>query len=129
MGSELSQIEFDSLIESSLAVFVGVTVLLFGSAAWMAGRALALAWKSRRLILPYSLLLGVGSRFITFALFEGRFLSLGGYAVSTLVLAFVMLASHRIYEVRQMVHQYPWMVESAWWFSWREKMPIGNKVR
>ena len=129
MSPEVGQTGFEPLVGSSLPVFIGITVVLFGGAAWMAGRALALSWQSRGLIVPYSLLLGVGARFITFALFEGRLLSLSGYVISTLVVGLVMLVSHRVYQVRQMVRQYPWMVESRWWFSWREKTPALDETQ
>jgi hypothetical protein len=32
-----------------------------------------------------------------------------------------MLVAHRLYQVRQMVRQYPWMVEPRWLLAWREK--------
>jgi hypothetical protein len=32
-----------------------------------------------------------------------------------------MLVAHRFYQVRQMVRQYPWMVEPRWLLAWREK--------
>jgi hypothetical protein len=110
-------------IGSSIAVFVGVTVSLFGGAAWLAGRALALGWKPRWLIVPYGLLLAGGARFLTYALFAGQLLSWRGYVVSAVVVGGVMLVAHRLYQVRQMVRQYPWMVEPRWLFSWREKSP------
>ena len=121
MSAEVGQMGVEQLVGSSLLVFIGITVVLFGGAAWMAGRAIALSWKSRWLVLPYGLLLGVGARFITFSLFEGRLLSISGYIISTLVVVLLMLMAHRVYQVRQMVRQYPWMVESSWWFAWREK--------
>ncbi|MDH3604887.1 MAG: hypothetical protein OEU26_35225 [Candidatus Tectomicrobia bacterium] len=113
----------EDAVGSSISVFVGVTVILFGGAAWLAGRALALGWKARWLVLPYGLLLACGARFLTYALFEGRLLSWRGYVVSAVVIGGVMLVAHRLYEVRQMVRQYPWMVKPRWLFSWREKSP------
>ena len=102
-------------------MFIGVTVVLFGGAGWMAGRALALGWKPRWLILPYGVLLGIGARFLTYALFEGELLSVSGYLASTAIVMGIMLTAHRLYQVRQMVRQYPWLVEARGLFSWREK--------
>ena len=110
-------------VGSSISVFVGVTVLLFGGAAWMAGRALALNWKPRGILLPYGLLLACGARFLTYALFEGQLWSWRGYVVSAVVIGGVMLVAHRLYQVRQMVRQYPWRIERRGLFSWREQPP------
>ena len=128
MSAEVGQMSVEQLVGSSLPVFIGITVVLFGGAAWMAGRAIALSWKSRWLVLPYGLLLGVGARFITFSLFEGRLLSISGYVISTLVVVLLMLMAHRVYQVRQMVRQYPWMVEPSWWFAWREKTSSSDET-
>jgi hypothetical protein len=109
------------LLGSSVAVFIGVTVVLFGAAAWMTGRATALAWQTGWLLLPYSLLLGLGARFLTYALFEGQLLACYGYVVSTGVIGLVMLVAYRVYHVRQMVRQYPWLYERRGPFAWRDK--------
>ena len=45
---------------SSIPVFIGVTVVVFGGASWLTGRALAVTWKSLWLALPYGILLGLG---------------------------------------------------------------------
>jgi hypothetical protein len=111
----------ESILGSSIAVFIGVTVVLFGGASWMTGRALAVSWKPLWMVLPYGALLGLGARFLTFALFEGEFLSPSGYLISTAVLVLGMFIAYRLYHVRQMVQQYPWMYERRWLFAWREK--------
>lgn len=111
----------EHLLGSSVAVFIGVTVLLFGAASWMTGRATAMAWQTGWLLLPYSLLLGLGARFLTYALFEGQLLSLPGYGVSVGAIGLVMLIAYRVYHVRQMVRQYPWLYERQGLFTWRDK--------
>ena len=113
----------EDLLGTSLGVFVGLNVILFGIASWMTGRALAQAWKSLWPTLPYSLLLGFGSRFLTYALFEGAFLSVSGYVISTAVLWFVMFVGYRLNRARLMIQQYPWMYERRWLFAWRAKTP------
>jgi hypothetical protein len=113
----------DNVLGSSVAVFIGVTVVLFGGAAWMTGRALAVTWKPLWQGLLYGLLLGVGARFITYALFAGELLSLPGYLLSTAVLLLVICIAFRLYRTRQIVQQYPWLYERRWFFAWREKRP------
>jgi hypothetical protein len=111
----------EHLMGSSVAVFIGVTVVLFGAASWMTGRAVAMAWQTGWLLLPYSLLLGLGARFLTYALFEGQLFAWRGYAVSTGVIGLVMLIAYRLYHVRQMVQQYPWLYERRGPFAWCDK--------
>lgn len=111
----------EHLLGSSVAVFIGVTVVLFGAASWMTGRATAIAWQAGWLLLPYSLLLGLGARFLTYALFAGQLLAWRGYAVSTGVIGLMMLIAYRTYHVRQMVQQYPWLYERRGPFVWRDK--------
>ena len=102
-------------------VFVGVTVVLFGGAAFLMGQALAETWRPYRQVLLYSLLLGLGDRFVTFALFEGELLSLSGYVVDTLVLMAIGSLAFRMTRARKMVSQYPWLYERAGLFTWRDK--------
>ena len=113
----------EDLLGTSLGVFVGLNVILFGIASWMAGRALAQVWKSLWPTLPYSLLLGFGSRFLTYALFDGAFLSARGYVISTAVLWFIMFVAYRLYRAQLMIQQYPWLYERRWLFAWRNRTP------
>ncbi len=116
----------EHVVGSSMPAFWGVTVVLFGGAAWMTGRALALAWRSLWLLVPYGLLLGLGARFVTYALFEGELLSPSGYVVSTAVIGVVMLTAYRFYRAQQMVRQYPWLYQRRGPFSWRQKTPTAG---
>jgi hypothetical protein len=111
----------EALIGSTIPVFIGVTVVLFGGAGWMAGRALATSWQPLGYVLPYGVLMGFGARFLTYALFQGDLLSLSGYALSTLVIMAFMCVAHRFYYAGQMARQYPWMYERRWLFTWRER--------
>jgi hypothetical protein len=52
--------------ENSFGVFVLVTVVLGGGAAWLAGRAVASMWSRGWLVLFYALLIGGAVRFISF---------------------------------------------------------------
>lgn len=105
----------------SLSVFIGLTVILFGGCAFMTGQALASGWRPVRQVVLYGLLLGAGSRFLSFALFDGELLSIIGYGVNTVVLTAIGLAAYRLTQARRMVSQYPWLYERIGPFSWRER--------
>jgi hypothetical protein len=111
----------EGLLGSSLGVFVGVTVLLFGFAAVMTGQALARTWRPAWQIIPYALLLALGARFISYALFDGELLSPGGYLLGAAVLLLLMFAAFRATLARKMVAQYPWLYDRAGLFGWRER--------
>ena len=111
----------EQLLGTSVPVFLGLTVVLFGGAAWMTGRALALHWKSVWQGVPYGLLLALGARFLTYALFEGRLLSVSGYLLTTLVLFLVIGLAYRLHRVGHMIRQYPWLYERHGLLFWREK--------
>ena len=59
----------ENLLGTSIVVFIGLTVILFGGSAIMTGRALAVTWRPYWLAFPYCILLGLGCRYLTFALF------------------------------------------------------------
>ena len=67
----------------SLGVFLLVTVVLGGGAAWLAGRAIARPGGRGGTSSLYMLILGAAVRFIHFALFDGTLLSLHYYLVDT----------------------------------------------
>ncbi|BBK37126.1 hypothetical protein STAQ_22040 [Allostella sp. ATCC 35155] len=111
----------EALLGTSLPVFVGLTVILFGAAAFMTGQAVAATWRPWWQIVPYSLLLGIGDRFLTFALFEGELLSPVGYLVHSLVLLGIAGFAFRVTHVHRMVAQYPWLYERSGLLSWRSR--------
>ncbi|MCP5152751.1 MAG: hypothetical protein H6983_01205 [Ectothiorhodospiraceae bacterium] len=90
-----------------------------GFAAWMTGQALGRTWKPAWHAVVYGLLLGLGDRFLTYALFGGALSSPLGYLVDTLVLIAVALVSHRAAQAAKMVSQYPWLYQRAGPFGWR----------
>ncbi|MGH6672688.1 MAG: DUF6867 family protein [Xanthobacteraceae bacterium] len=107
--------------ESSLGVFLLVTVMLGGGAAALAGRAVAATWRSPWQVAFYMLALGFGVRFIHYALFGGALLSLHYYVVDTLVCLIAGFFGFRFERARQMVRQYRWINESAGPLRWRRK--------
>jgi hypothetical protein len=118
--------------EENPFLFLALTVILGGGAAYMAGRAVALAWKRVWLALVYIVLLGLALRFLHFALFEGTLLSLQYFAVDMVVLLIAGLLGYRITRVNQMVTQYRWLYERRGLFAWRSKpsaahgFPVGT---
>jgi len=111
----------ESLLGTSPGVFLGLTVILFGGAAFMTGQALALTWRPLWHIVPYSLLLAVGDRFLTFALFQGTLLAPLGYLVHAAVLLAIAAVAYRATQANKMVAQYPWLYERSGLFSWRSR--------
>ena len=101
-------------------LFIGMTLLLVGSASWMMGRAVANNWSSWLQVLGYSLLLGSANRFLLYALYQQDLLSVSGYLLDTSVILLIGLISFRISRVSKMVKQYPWLYQKSSWFSWRD---------
>lgn len=111
----------DSLLGASPGAFLGLTLLLFGGAALATGRALARHWRPAWQTLPYAALLGVGDRFLLYALFDGSLLSASGYVIAVLILLALALLAYRLTLARGMVRQYPWLYETAGPLSWRRR--------
>ena len=115
------------LLGTSVGVFIGLTVVVMGFAAYMTGQALANTWKPVWQAWVYGALLGGAARFLTFALFEGELLLLSGYLIDAGVLIAIALFAYRLTQARKMVAQYPWLYERAGVFGWRNKGPTGNR--
>jgi hypothetical protein len=107
--------------EQSLGIFALVTVALGGGAAWLAGRASALAWRPWWQLAGFMLILAAGVRFMHFALFGDEFLSLHYYLVDAAVCVLFGLTSYRYMRVEQMVTRYGWINERAGPLSWRRR--------
>jgi hypothetical protein len=107
--------------EPSFWLFVLVTVLMGGWAAWMTGRAMAITWQPYLLCVVYLLLLAGAVRFIHYALFGGTLLSLHYYLVDAAVLLIIGSTGFRHTRARQMARQYPWLYERLGPLTWREK--------
>ena len=72
--------------DQSIWIFLLVSVVMGGAAAWTSGKSLAQTWRPAWQIVPAMLVLGLGIRFIHFALFEGTLLSLHYYAIDVAIL-------------------------------------------
>ena len=109
------------LVEDRLSVFIVMTVVIGGGAAYLAGRGLASKWRPEWKAVLYMLPLGAAQRFFHYALFQGDLASLHYFITDTAVLIAATLLGHRLTMVNQMVNQYPWLYERAGPLAWRAK--------
>ena len=107
--------------EDYVGLFVLVTVVMGGGAAWLAGRAIAATWRPWLHVAGYMLILGAAVRFIHFALFDGTLLSPQFYAVDTLICLLFGYLGFRITRVAQMTTQYRWINERAGLLRWSRR--------
>lgn len=109
------------LWENSLGVFLTLTVILGGGAAWLSGRAIAMTWRPFIQVVLYMVLLTGAVRFLHFSLFQGSLFSPHYFLIDFLVLMIAASLGFRLTRVRQMVNQYRWLYERSGPFSWRER--------
>lgn len=107
--------------EPSILQFMLITCVLGGWTAWRTGKSVADGWQTYTTVLVYTMLLGLGIRFVHHALFNGTMFSLHYYVVDTIILLLFSTAGFRFYRTRQMVSSYYWLYEKASPFSWKNK--------
>ena len=107
--------------EDYIGLFVLVTIIMGGGAAWLAGRAIASTWRPWWHVAFYMLILGLAVRFIHFALFDGTLLSLQFYAVDTIVCLIFGYLGFRVTRVAQMTTQYAWINDRAGFLRWTRR--------
>ena len=110
-----------SLLGTSLGVFIGLTVIIIGGAAIMTGRALADGWKAPFQVVFASFGLALADRFLIYALFHGELLHLTGFLIHFAVIAALALIAYRLTVVHKMVAQYPWRYERESLWRYRQK--------
>ena len=110
------------LSDDSPHVFLLLTVIIGGGAAFLAGRGLARSWKPFGRIFFYMVLLAAAVRFFHYALFDGELLSLYYYLVTYVVLLGAACLGYRMMRARQMVTQYRWLYERTGPLTWRERL-------
>ncbi len=98
-----------------------VFMLLCCMAAWMIGKSVATDWNGMTHLFGFVLILGLGVRFLHFALYQAQFISLSRYIVDTLVLAVVAYVGYRYTRTNQMTTQYHWLYEKLSPLSFRER--------
>ncbi|MEM7192075.1 MAG: DUF6867 family protein [Pseudomonadota bacterium] len=109
------------LSDDGLRVFLILTVLIGGGAAFLAGQGLARAWRPVWRLAFYMALLAAAVRFFNYALFDGTLLSPYYYAVAYAVLLAAGLLGYRMMRTTQMVRQYRWLYERTSPVTWKSK--------
>ena len=109
------------LSDDSPHVFLLLTVIIGGGAAFLAGRGLARSWKPFWRIFFYMALLAAAVRFFHYALFDGRLLSLYYFLVAYAVLLAAASLGYRFMRTTQMITQYRWLYERTSPLTWRER--------
>jgi hypothetical protein len=107
--------------EASIGVFLLLSVVVGGGAAWLAGRAIAATWRPWWHIALYMVPLSLAVRFLHYALFESKFLSLHYYLVDYALCLLFGLLGFRLMRVQQMVTRYAWINEPAGFLHWRRR--------
>lgn len=109
------------LTDDSLRVFLVLTVIIGGGAAFLAGRGLARGWKPLWRVCFYMALLSAAVRFFNYALFDGALLSPYYYLVTYAVLVATALLGFRLMRTTQMVTQYRWLYARTSPLTWRAR--------
>jgi len=109
------------LAENSLTVFLILTGVIGGGAAWLTGRALALGWKPLSHLAFFMLILGAAVRFFHFALFDGTLISPHYYLADTAVLMAMAGLGYRMTRTNQMVSKYSWLYVRTGPFTWKQR--------
>lgn len=109
--------------EDSFWVFVLVTIILGGGAAWLTGRAVAGTWRPAWQVFTYCLILGGVVRFFHYSLFGGTLISGHYYLVDTAVLMAFGFLGFRAARVSQMITHYRWINEADGPLRWRRRRP------
>jgi hypothetical protein len=107
--------------EDSFGVFLLVSVVLGGGAAFIAGRAITQTWRPRWHVAFYMLILTLAVRFIHYALFDATLLSLHYYLVDLAICLAFGLAGFRATRAAQMATQYRWVNVRAGVFRWSRR--------
>jgi hypothetical protein len=104
--------------EDSFGIFVLVTLLLGGGAAYLSGRAIAATWRPWWHVIVYMLILALAVRFLHFALFGGTLLSPHYYAVDLFFCLLFGFLGYRVTRAAQMSTQYGWLYQRTGPLKW-----------
>jgi hypothetical protein len=107
--------------EGSFGVFLLVTVILGGGAAWLSGRAIAATWRPWWHIVVYMLFLGFAVRFFHQALFGGTLISPYYYLIDTAICLALAFLAFRVTRAAQMATQYGFLNVRTGAVSWARR--------
>jgi hypothetical protein len=109
------------LSDDGLRVFLVLTIIIGGGAAFLGGRGLARSWKPFWRLFVYMALLAAAIRFFHYALFDGALLSPYYYLVTYAVLLAAACLGFRTMRTTQMVTQYGWLYQRTSPLTWRDR--------
>ena len=108
-------------VEDNLWIFLIMTVFFGGGAAFLAGRGLAIKWRSVWMAVLAMIPLTLGLRFLHFALFDASLTSLHYLITDFIILLALCLLGYRMTIAQKMVRQYPWLYQAAGPLGWKSK--------
>jgi hypothetical protein len=108
--------------EHSALLFILVTIVMGGAAAWQMGRSIAQTWRPFWMVIVYAALLNCAVRFIHYALFQGTLLSPHYYLVDFVIILAFTVAGWRKRRTEQMASQYAFSFQASGPFGWRRKV-------
>jgi len=100
-------------------VFLLVTIVIGGGAAFISGRAVAQTWRPFWQVPVYMLGIAAGVRFLHYALFDEVLLSAWNLGTDFAVAFIAATAGYRLVRAGQMARQYGWLFRRAGPFGWR----------
>jgi hypothetical protein len=115
----MPELIYDSSGENAWWIFVLLTVVLGGGAAYQSGKAIAQTWRPYWHVPLYMVLLATAVRFCHYALFQEPLLSLKSFAVDFLVALVAASFGYRLLRAGQMSRQYGWLFRRRGLLSWR----------
>jgi len=107
--------------ENAVWVFILLTLVIGGSAAWVTGKAIAQTWRPFLQLPWYVLLLTGGVRFLHHALWWEPLFPIQNWVVDYLVLFAFALIGYRRMRALQIPAQYPWLYAPAGLFGWQRR--------
>jgi hypothetical protein len=110
---------YDSNNDSGFWIFLLLTVVMGGGAAYVSGKAIAQTWRPYWHVPLYMLPLAAAVRFCHFALFAEPFLSLRNFAVDFTVALVTASFGFRLLRAGQMARQYGWLFRRRGLLGWR----------
>ena len=102
-------------------VFVVLTLILGGAAAWATGRAIASTWRPFAQVPAYLVPLTAAIRFLHYALFAEQLTSFPLFVVAYVILFAFAFGGFRRRRSQQMTTQYSWVFRAAGPFGWIDR--------
>ena len=112
-------------LEHSIEIYIGLTVILGGAAAYLMGRNFAENWRPAWTLFLATPGLALGVRFLHFALFAEPLLTPWGYLADAVTLLVFGLIGFRLARTQAMVTRYYWLYEKTSPFTWRNRQQAG----